>query len=250
MKFKTLIAIFVVGGIGGIITSNFVFPYLVKVNFLNTASILNKLIGQPQIITKIEEKTVYIPKSEYFSNAIVLAKDSVVAIQSFKNQKLIKSGCGIVLTRDGLIATLNYVVPADTDSIQIALNGQIVKAKSVFVDKTSGLVLIIVPDINFQVARLETTIPELGKELIIFSRYLVLGKDEPAIIDSLVTQLISSQSSFKISTNFEPSMYGSALINGEGLFLGMVSATNQKMEVIPSQKIYDFLNKYLDSISK
>lgn len=244
MKLRTFFGILIIGGIGGVIAGNVVLPYLVRANFLGSAFILDKFTAKPQIVTQIQEKTVYVPRSEYFSDAIIAAKNTVVAVQSFKKQKQATEGNGLVITRDGLIVAVKSAIAQDADNYQIVLNGRANSAKLVYKNDASPLIMLSVSGQTFEVAKLEQNLPELGRELLVFSRKIETNKDEPTIADTFVSQ-VNEAKGFKIFGNFGSEFNGSALFNGEGLVLGLIDQNHQNNSVVASSEINSFFESYL-----
>jgi S1-C subfamily serine protease len=232
------------GVVGGIIASVFIFPLLVRVNFLNTATLLDKIL-KSQTITQIQKETIIISPSDYFSEAIKKVEPSVVAVQSFSGGQLIRSGSGIILTQDGLVATTNSIAPASTEIFQIFNGGKIYKGKAVFRDYGKNIVIISVPEADFQVARFKTDLPNLGQELLVFSKLVGLGRESPFVEEAVASRIDESAGIFEISAPYDHRLYGSALIDGEGTVLGMIDFKNQKPVVTFSKLIENTLNAYL-----
>jgi hypothetical protein len=243
-NFKQILLILFAGAIGGVLAVIFVAPILVRTNFLNTAIVLDKII-KPQTVTQVQKETVVVSSSDYFSEAIKKVGPNVVAIQSFSGGQLVRSGSGIVLTQDGLLATTNSVVPENADVFQVFSGGKVYKAKVVFRDYDKNIAIISVPDASFQVAKFKPDPPDLGRQLLIFSKQVSFSKENPFVEEVLVSRTDEENSTFFISAAYNYQLFGSALTDGEGTVLGMVDFRNQKPVVIFSKLIEEALNNYL-----
>lgn len=244
---KQVFFVLVLSIIGGVAASVFIFPFLVRINFLNTAVILDKIL-KPQTITQIQKETIVIPPSDYFSEAIKKVEPIVVGIQSFSQGQLIRSGSGIILTRDGLIATANSVVPLEAAVFQVVSAEKIFKAKVVFRDYAKNIALISVAEASFPVVKLKSDLPNLGQKLLIVSKLISFGKESSFVEEALVSQINKGDGTFKISASYDNKLFGSALIDGEGAVLGIIDFKSQKPVVIFSKLVENALKDYLASL--
>lgn len=242
-RFKRYLAILVIGGIGGIFANNFLLPFLAKANFLGSAQIMGKIINYERI-PQIEKQIVVVTKGEYFSEAINKIKSSVVSVQSFSGGNLIRSGSGVILTQDGLIATLTGLVPPEAEIIQISTDTKIYRAKIVFRDYQKGVALLSVGDSGLPVANLDYNLPNLGSNLLLFSRNVNFGKTELAVAESLVSRVNEAGQNFGISTNHDPRFYGASLVDVSGDILGITTFRDEAVITIPSKNIKAVMDGY------
>jgi len=241
---KQIILVLAFGIIGGVVAGVFITPLLVRTNFLNSAVILSKVLNT-QTVTQVQKEVITVPSSDYFSEAIKKIDPSVAVIQSFSGGQLVRSGSGIVLTRDGLIATTNSIVPADADVFQVFNGGQIYRAKVVFRDYAKNIAIISVPATSFQVAVFKSGLPNLGQELLVFSKQVKFSKENPFVEEAIVSRINEGDNAFSISAAYDYQLFGSALLDGEGEVLGIVDFKNQKPSVVFSQSIKGALSAYL-----
>src|SRR3989344_1000983 len=129
---------------GGLIASFLVVPLLARVGFWNTTAILGGPAISPQPIESPKAQPRVTPQLNYFSEAINKIQPSVVAVQGFSGGTLIRYGSGIILTQDGLIATLNSIVPVNTGVVQVTNAGKTYKAKVIFRDYARNIAIISV----------------------------------------------------------------------------------------------------------
>lgn len=241
-------SILAVGIVGGLIAGILIFPLMVRVNFLNTAAIFDKIL-KPQTVTQVQKETIVIPPSDYFSEAIKKIEPSVVAIQSFSAGQIIRSGSGLVLTQDGLIATTTSVAPANAEIFQVFDGGKIYKAKIVFRDYANNIAIMSVPEADLRVAGFKSDLPNLGQELLVFSKLISFNKESPLIEEAITSRIDDSGNIFEISAPYDYRLYGSALVDGGGDVLGMIDFKSQKPVVIFSKLIEDALNAYLNGLT-
>lgn len=246
---RKIILFVLLAAAGGFLAGALTVPLSVRLNFLGTAELLNKLIKPGEITTKIEQRTIVAPQADYFKEAIEKTKDGIVAIQSFQAGRLLRSGSGLILTQDGLIATVNAVVPAEADVFQVTNQGKILKAKVVFREFTDNLAIISVSGANLRVVRFGLDLPELGKNLLIFAKVVDFGKDTPLVASALVSQVNEEKKTFKISAGYDINLYGAGLIDNEGTIPALVNFRNAKPNLIPAAVINNALNNYLGKIT-
>ncbi len=246
---KKIIFFVLLAAAGGFLAGALAVPLSVRLNFLGTAELLNKLIEPGRITTTIEQRTIVAPQADYFKEAIEKTKNSIVAVQSFQAGRLLRSGSGLILTQDGLIATVNSVVPAEADVFQVTNQGKILKAKVVFREFTNNLAIISASDTDLRVVRFGSDLPELGKNLLIFAKVIDFGKDAPLVAPALVSQVNAEKETFKISADYDINFYGAGLIDNEGTVPALVSFRNAKPNLIPAAVINSALNNYLGKIT-
>lgn len=248
-KARKLILILTAGAIGGFLAELLVVPFLLRVNFLG-ASFLTNLIGRPQILTKIEERTIVAPQADYFFEAISEVKNRIVAIQSFRGGELIRSGSGLILTRDGMIVTTNAVATATADIFQVISGGKILKGSIVLRDYAKNLVLLSVAENDWAVAGFSDELPKIASNQMIVGKVARFSKDDLLVSTALVNQVDSEHKVFKISAPYDLNLYGAALVNNQAKILGLIDFKNGRAEVILAPVILETLNIYLDKTKK
>lgn len=239
------------GVAGGLIAIIFIMPILLRVGFWNTTAILSGPTISPQPTKSVNSEPSVTFQPNYFSQAINKIQPSAVAVQSFSGGTLIRYGSGIILTQDGLFATLNSIVPVNAGVIQVTNSGKIYKAKVVFRDYTKNIAIVsMAEENNLQVVRLRLESPVLGQKLLVFAEAVDFSEDKPLINEALVSQVEKNSSQFKLALSYEPSFYGAAITDNEGMVLGLLDFRNQKPAVIMSKTLDNVLNAYLTNNSK
>ena len=95
-----VIAIFIIGMIGGIFSSQILWPYFIEDQSLEQG---------PVYLT--ETKQIYIQENVALVNAIEKAEKTVVAVKTQTQTGKILQGSGLIVTSDGLMVTLAELVP-------------------------------------------------------------------------------------------------------------------------------------------
>ena len=113
-----ILIIFIVGGIAGVLFSDVLLPKLSNVGAFSSITWLKNLKDQTVIINKTEE--VNINESEILGSIIGKNKLSEVIVKSFRNNNLISSGSGFIVSSDGLILTRIEVVSKSADRIVVS----------------------------------------------------------------------------------------------------------------------------------
>lgn len=235
---KNFIVSALIGGIGGFVIGVIGLAIFVSNNFWSVATILGK--PEEQAVAKSDVKTVFIPRPDYFSDAIAKIEPKVVAIQSFSGGALIRSGSGTVITQDGLIATLNSVVPS-AQTLQVIIGGKAYLGKIVFRNYNANIAIISVAAFNLQTAKLKKDLPVLGQKLLLFAKIANFNKDIPMVAEALVSQVNIDGGQFKVSLPYDQFMYGAAILDNNGDIIGLLDFRNQKPVVVTSKLLEETL---------
>ncbi|MDP3954296.1 MAG: hypothetical protein Q8Q06_02675 [bacterium] len=244
---RFFLAALAVGGFGGIVFANFIFPMLASRNVLGLGNLYG-FIKPDTIITKIEKETIIVPESDYFGGALKDINSRIVYLQSFSKNKILRFGSGIVMTQDGIVATLNSIVPAGADSYQVWVNGKPQKANIIFRSRTSNFALVRVDNSGLSVASLADKLPDLASSLLLVGKSINLNEDSLIIEPAFVTQI--NKTGFLFKANFNESLFGSALINKSGQVLGIVDFKNKQPSLISHDIIKQNLEIYLEGSNK
>lgn len=252
-NFRKIVQTLVVGIVGGVLGGIFLLPFLVRSNLLNSASLIGKALERKPAV--IEKRTIVVSPQNYFSEAIQKVQPAIVAIQSFASGQLIRSGSGVVLTQDGLIATVNSLVPATANFFQVVTGGNIYQAKVLLRDYSHNIAILAVPAKGLQVADLNYEQPKLSQGLLILSKSFLFDKENSFVEGALISRLEDGtstnglkQAGFEIKADYDSQLYGASLIDGTGAILGLVDFRNQIPVVIFSKTINDDLAKALTKL--
>lgn len=245
LGFRKYILILLIGAVGGVFAVGVLLPVLARNNFLGTAAILNSIWQPETVITKVEKETILIPQPNYFFEAVKRVEPSVVAIESFFEGRKIRSGSGVILTQDGLIATTVSVVPVNANIFQVTNQGKIFNAKVVSRDYVKNVALLSIDSSGLSVIKIKTGLPTLSQRLLVFSEQVEFGKDNPMIEEAIVSKANLDNDTFDIITGYDDKLFGAALIDGEGNLLGIMNFKNRRPDIIFSSVITESLSRYL-----
>lgn len=240
---RKTIATLLIGGIGGFMAVSIMLPFFVKYNIAGMAVIFNKLVLPSQTVEpKVEASAIGAQKQNDFSFAIDKVEPSIVALQSFSGNNLTRSGSGIILTQDGLIGTINSLVPSVITYVQVIKDNKIYSGKIIFRSYNKNLALISISESNLRAIELKPKMPDLGQELLVFAKTISFGKDMPLVARAAVSQADGNAGLFKVHIAYDQFLFGSALVDDEGNFLGLVDFRNQKPIVITPKTIEEIVS--------
>lgn len=229
-----ILAIFVIGMVGGIFADQILWPYFVERPLLYQY----QLEQNPIYVTKKEK--IYIQENIALRNAVEKVEKTVVGVRSKTKTGKILEGSGIILTSDGLMVTLAELVPQGSE-INIFWEGKMPSFQILKRDLKNNLALIKIEEKNLSTtgfADLEKL--KLGERVflvgIIFEKGLVSRK-------TVNEGIVKNFNQNLIETNIleKNSLSGSPLFNIEGSLLGLnIVDKESKVSTIPLSKIKQF----------
>lgn len=253
-----ILAIFIIGMVGGIFADQIFWPYFVE----RPLFYQYRLEQSPVYVT--ERKEITIQENVALENAIEKTKKAVVGIKTKTKAGKTLEGSGLILTSDGLIVTLADLVPKGS-TFSLFIDEEVYfenlgEDKILQRDFEENLVLIKID---------KTNLPTVGfanlEKLKLGERVFLVGKiaenDKNALLQEIAnegivtsfnqeaftetaTQTVSFSDS-AIETNiFERSfLAGSPLFNIEGNVLGLnLLDKDGRVMAIPISKIRVFVN--------
>jgi S1-C subfamily serine protease len=214
-----ILAIFVVGMIGGIFAEEIFWPYFVE----RPLFYQYRLEKNPIYVTKREE--IYIQENTALKDAISKVEKTVVFINTKTKTGKTLEGSGFILTSDGLIITLAELVP-ERSKISLFVEGEIVSPQVLKRDLEKNLALLKIEKKNlsttgfFNFEKLK-----LGERVFLIGAAFENGKVKNFVDEGIVKSFDES----KIETNIQPSkeILGTPLFDIEGNFLGMNYITKE-----------------------
>ena len=106
-----ILAIFVIGTVGGIFADQILWPYFIERPFFHQY----RLEQSPVYLTEKKETTFYIQENQALKRAVEDVLKAVVGVKTETLTGEVLEGSGLVLTSDGLIVTLASLVPQGSD---------------------------------------------------------------------------------------------------------------------------------------
>lgn len=238
---KRFIPTFLVG-LAGVVVGSLLLPFLFNKNYLDSNTGLGAFIAPQTVINRIEEKVTLSTREALFARALDAGYKSIVAVESFSGGKLVRYGSGLILTQDGLVLTLNSIVPTSADFYQVFVGGKIDKSRVVSRDYQNNLALVELTEkgtvpINFSSKELS-----LGTELIILGRSVNLAGVNNFSLPAFVFQKTANQD--KILVEYEETTYGGIIFDQDGKVVGILDWLANKPKIISSSVIQKFFNDY------
>jgi len=232
-----ILAIFIIGGVGGIFADQILWPYFVEKPLFYQY----RLEQSPVYLT--ERKEIIIQENVALKNAIEKVEKVVIGIKTIKKDKKILEGSGLILTSDGLIVTLAELVPSgstfnffvDGAPHQITGGGQILKR-----DLKENLALIKIekpnlPTVSF--SNLEKI--KLGERVFLIGIVFEKTGFKKIVNEGIVKSL--DQDSIETNIFEKANLAGSPLFDIEGKILGINKIDPEgKVITIPISKIKTF----------
>jgi len=253
----SIIFIFIIGGVGGIIIDRFTLPYLlVKYPELNQYEFLRRVTEGTTIIEVTKE--IKISEDGAVIEAIKKVSPSVVEIieSSSKINDSSYKGAGIILTSDGYIITsIANITPEKKDSdeenniIKIKIkNGKTYETELVKIDLSTGLAIVKIQENNLPVIALSNSENlALGEKVIIIDSAVITDIVSKLIddyaVDTAKTDKPVLQKRIKIINSLKSSFNGSPVINTKGEIIGISQSGNL---FIPTNEVQDFINSAMN----
>jgi len=234
--FKVL-AIFIIGAVGGIFADQILWPYFIE----RPLFYQYRLEQSPVYVT--ERKEITIRENLALKNAIEKVEKVVIGVKSETPKRKILEGSGLIVTSDGLIVTLADLVPRGS-TFNFFIDGELVHFQILKRDLKENLALVKIeksnlPTVSF--ADLEKL--KLGERVFLVG--IIFNKQKITSPGLVVNEgIIKNFDENKIETNIfeKENLAGSPLFNIEGEVLGLNTINLEgKVIAIPISKIKKFL---------
>jgi len=171
---------------------------------------------------------------------------SAVAVQSFKNGKIVREGSGIVISSDGvIITTLDAVAGADV--FQILHGDKILRAQLVLYDGFKNLAILKVATTDMNATRLERDHPfQPGQDVVISGKMIRLSSPVVFAQRGMISYIFSKD----IIVDTEPNYFlsGSKVVNNSGIVVGMAYLRSGTVRLITAESMDDFVKSYFESL--
>ena len=231
-----IIAIFILGTVGGIFADQILWPYFVERPLFNQY----KLEKSPVYVT--ERKEVFIQENTALEEAIEKVEKVVIGVRAEKKTGIILEGSGLIVTADGLLVTLAELVPQGSN-FSFFVEGQPANFQILKRDLKENLALVKVEETNLPTvsfADLEKL--KLGERVFLVG---VIFENQKITPPGYVVNegIVKSFNQDFIKTNiFEKNILkGSPLFDIEGKVLGLNNVDLEgKVIAIPISKIKSF----------
>ncbi len=230
-KVFKILAIFIIGMVGGIFADQIFWPYFITPHFLSKVGGY-QYQSEKQPIYLTEKKEIYIQENLALKNAVEKVEKTVVGVESKTKTGKTLEGSGIILTSDGLVVTLAELVPSGAQ-INIFWEDKTLSSKVLKRDLKENLALLKLEEKN-----LSTTGFANLEKLKLGERVFLVGAKK-----TVNEGIVRSFDENSIQTNIleEKIIAGSPLFNIEGNLLGLNTINKEgKVIAIPVSKIKSF----------
>lgn len=235
-----LIAILILGGIGGILMDRVLFPFLSKFQVFSKI----KFISEPKNVTQIIQRTEQIIVKENDALEISIGKVSpaigAVLIKD-KSGKILNQFSGTSLTADGLILTTSDSFGKLSNAYFLNREGKEFPLSFVKRDDKLGLAILKASSANFPtVPFVEIEKIRLGEKVFLVGAKSDSGKFINFTNEGII-KLIGEET---LGLNFTESLSvsGSSLFNIKGEMIGMnLIGVNGEIKVVAADKIKEFI---------
>jgi len=240
---------FIVGLLGGVLGA---FLFLITTFTYSDdrmgAYILSHFYIDNDPITKQELTPTPLPSSapDFWERISSEASLSSVAVQVFKDNRIVKSGSGIILSSDGLI-----VIPAEMTSsgsiYQILYEDKIVKGVLVSFDVKRNLAIIkaVGSEFNLNVSDLGTNLSyQSGQDVLIVGKLADPSRSTTISQKGMVSYVIGGRIVLDTFTN--TALVGAKILNSKGELVGILYIRGGKSYVINGEVIDTFFKEYLN----
>jgi S1-C subfamily serine protease len=236
-KVLKFVAILVLGGIGGFLYQAFLLPYLATNPYFGKFKFIKDFKERQTIV--YPKEVVIIRENSALEDAVDKVGKTVVGIKASKKNGQTIEGSGLILTSDGLLITLNSLLPAGY-IFNVFLDGETVPFQVLKRDPNQNLALIKIEKNNLQT----TGFADFGKIEIGERIFLVGALFEKAGLKKTVNEgVVKNFNESLIKTNIieETNLAGSSLFDIEGNLLGINTVDKLgRVSAIPLNKIREF----------
>ncbi len=232
------------GALGGIIA-------LTLVARLAGGRFLVALVGQEQRARIAEYLRVPAPvvsptpgPRDSWQKVVADAMVSTVLVQTYSENRLVRTGTGSVVSSDGLVITTSDVVSGQV--YQVVADDKIFKAKILTRQSIAGLALLKIDADNLTVTNLNAAENlQSGKTVILAGK--LLSVSAPTVFSQLALVSYTSASDVVLDTALNYFISGAKVITTDGTVAGITAIRSGKVVLIPAGTLKSFLSGYLAS---
>ena len=228
-----IVAIFIIGMVGGIFADQILWPY-----FIERPLFYKYRLEQAPIYQNIT-KEITIQENTALQEAIKKVDKVVVGVRATTKTGKITEGSGVIVTNDGLILSLNGLIPQGAE-VNVFLDNK--KLTSKVLQRKNGLVLLKVEESNLSPA----AFTDFDK-IILGERVFIVGAifGENDVVSKTVNEgIIKTFDENLVQTSIyeETKLQGSSLFDIEGQLVGLNTIDKfGRVSAISIKTIRDFL---------
>ncbi|MFC1663671.1 serine protease [Patescibacteria group bacterium] len=229
-----IIAIFVLGMIGGIFSDQILWPYFVEKPLFSQY----RLEQNPIYVTEIKE--ISIQENVALKNAIEKVEKAIIGVKTETKESEILEGSGLIVASDGLVVTLAELVPQGSD-FSFFVDGKGANFQILKRDLENNLALIKIEEKNLPtVSFVDLERVGLGERVFLVGVVFEEGLPQKMVNEGIVK--IFDEDFIKTNIFEKDVLKGSPLFNidGEVLGLNMIDKEGKVIAVFVS-KIKEFV---------
>lgn len=236
------------GGLGGLFFVLIIMPAALRFNFLNSAIIIDKLrpasSADEPAQAEIKREISIAPETQT-EEVIKKTRENIVAVKSYQGGSLIRYGSGVVVTQDGLIVTLNSVVPPEATSYQVASEDKIWTGKVVRRDARKKLALIKISETALRPVTFNDQETRVGSTLVAVGKITQLQKTEIFSYKMFVNMIDRQNKRILLDGQYQNFLGGAGLFGEDGAMHGLIYIDGRAIKALPSVFVQDFISGYL-----
>jgi len=223
--------IFVLGGIGGILGSQLLFPWLAGISYLKNVDWIRQAGEGTTVINRTER--VVIMENEALEDAIEKGSGIIVGITSeivekiiarkkitLEKPEILAQGTGFIASSDGLIVTAQNLIPDSAQKISVVYGGKQIEAEIKKIDKASGIAVLKINENNLPV------LPFSDDELRLGERLFLIGTKSPDFSKFIDLSIVKQVSPALVVDFGSKEIVGSPIFNIKGEIAGINWADN------------------------
>ncbi|MFH1657189.1 MAG: serine protease [bacterium] len=224
-----IIAIFVIGTVGGIFADQLLWPYLIENSLLSEY----RLEDRPVYLTE----EIIIRENVAIVGAVEKVEKAVVGIRTQPKVGKAIEGSGLAVTSDGLVVSLAELVPQNEET-SFFINGSNVSGRVLKRDLVKNLALIKIEQTGLPTVSFADFSETKRGQRVFLSGIVFMNKLPEKITDEGIVRRYDQE---KIYTNIMSNFPGSSLFNVEGKFLGLNTVNKAgEIETISIKAIKEF----------
>ncbi len=213
-KIVNLIAILLLGALGGIIFQALILPHLAN----------HEYFGDWSVVKNLKREAIINPTEE-----IIIEENQLVEESYQKTKKILvklDNSCGFLVTADGLVITLATALPAETTDQYLFLEGRKIDYTVTKVDRDQNLALLKIAENNLPTRSFASLDSIRTAQPVFLSGLIVEEGDIKEIFNQGAIKMIDDS---LIRTNiFEKDVLaGSPLFNVKGEIIGINSIDSE-----------------------
>lgn len=233
-RFFALLAVFVIGGGGGVVFERTLIPWMASRNAFQKVPRLT--LERTTVVQPKEE--VIIDRAEAFEHAAAAVRSALVRVErrGARGQTLMTAS-GVAATSDGVIATA-LGIASDSGDLVVLHNGNVFPAKVVATDAVYGVALLRIEASGLPVLSFADSVLPLGAAVFT----LVADVDAQGALDiRLDAGYVIAEREGAPATNIpvSASSFGAPVFTIEGKLLGIAGEGG----IIPAAAIRELLEK-------